>query len=383
MVDEKEFNIPIVSDKIHFWMIRSKGGIFYTDFILNRYVAVGWNYINKDTDLKNEKLKEILPEKQKFVNPRSATRAINKSKMFINDINVNDIVLLPNKGMSKITIALLGEYYEDNSKTIDDENIFMNNIETGKVYEEIPKCPYIKRRKIYVLRTVEANEINYHLYNTLRNYNGIDDIDEYAEEILGLIYDIYLYNGKVHIPLEVKQENDIDLFGMSALFYGTTQYFAPYNAKLTTKVNVCSKGQIDIVIQNGLELLNTFGPYIYNGFMLMLTGKTIVPQLPSIIKEFVSIPYEMNKQKIEIEKMKNEVELQKIEIEERRMSLKKKNDNNQGLTDSDDNKIIEISSIIAKSNDALDINTDKLQSKAKELLRRRIEKNPEQNTTEK
>lgn len=53
MQTKEEFRLPIISDDVRFWMIRSKNGIFYPDFILNDYVAVGWNCINKDTDFQN------------------------------------------------------------------------------------------------------------------------------------------------------------------------------------------------------------------------------------------------------------------------------------------------------------------------------------------
>lgn len=322
MQTKEEFRLPIISDDVRFWMIRSKNGIFYPDFILNDYVAVGWNCINKDTDFQNDNLKNKVVEEHPFVSIRSSKRAINKSRMFIHDIKENDIVLLPNKGMSKITIALLGEYYEDRTHTAKEENIFMYQVENGSVYSDIPQCPYIKRRKIKAVRTVEANQVNYHLYNTLRNYNGIDDIDEYAEEILAMIYDIFMYKGRIHVSLEVCQEKDIDINGFSGLLYGTTKYFEPYNSQITAKINVCSSGIIDILFQNGLEMLNTYGPGIFKGFMGLLAGKTIIPQLPQITKEFISVPYEKEKQELEVRKLQNDIKLQELEIKQKKKNSK-------------------------------------------------------------
>lgn len=39
--------IPKIKENIHFWMVRTQGGAFYSEFYKNKFVAFGWNYIDK------------------------------------------------------------------------------------------------------------------------------------------------------------------------------------------------------------------------------------------------------------------------------------------------------------------------------------------------
>ena len=40
-------DIPNVLPQCRFWMIRTKGGHFYDEFLKNGYIAIGLNFINK------------------------------------------------------------------------------------------------------------------------------------------------------------------------------------------------------------------------------------------------------------------------------------------------------------------------------------------------
>lgn len=57
---------------------------------------------------------KILPEALKYAHPfvNQTTKAINKCKAFIEEMKENDIVVIPNRGLSEITIAVVGKYYE-------------------------------------------------------------------------------------------------------------------------------------------------------------------------------------------------------------------------------------------------------------------------------
>ena len=41
------FEIKEIDSETRFWMIRTKKGYFYDEFIANRFVAVAWNIITK------------------------------------------------------------------------------------------------------------------------------------------------------------------------------------------------------------------------------------------------------------------------------------------------------------------------------------------------
>lgn len=55
------YGVKIISDNIRFWMIRTKKGYFYREFVKKGYVALGWNEIHQSTDISDEeKIKEYI-----------------------------------------------------------------------------------------------------------------------------------------------------------------------------------------------------------------------------------------------------------------------------------------------------------------------------------
>lgn len=324
-------NIPIISDDVHFWMIRSKKGFFYNDFVKNRYVALGWNYIDKNTDLKSKNLPEELKRAHPFVN--QTTKAINKCRAFISEMKENDIVIIPNKGMSEITIAVVKGYYEDDTlgeDVIEKENEVTKKIENVSSSVVI-ECPYIKRRRIVPVRTISTNKINYHLYQTLRNYNGLDDIDERAELILGLLYNVFVYKDVLHISLEVNRKEDITLSSLSGLLYGTSKYFEDTveERNITTKVNVSSEGIVDIAIQQAVDYISQYGPKAIAIFLSCIVFGFVITKLdvPKFLKDIICLPSDIKAKKDENEhnRKMNEIEysIKKEELEEKRYKNKK------------------------------------------------------------
>ena len=47
--------IPDIPIETNFWLIRTKSGYFYDEFVNEKFVALGWNHITKSTsfDKKN------------------------------------------------------------------------------------------------------------------------------------------------------------------------------------------------------------------------------------------------------------------------------------------------------------------------------------------
>lgn len=42
----ENFSVPIIPPTTHFWMIRTKKGYFYNEFLSKRFVALAWNNIS-------------------------------------------------------------------------------------------------------------------------------------------------------------------------------------------------------------------------------------------------------------------------------------------------------------------------------------------------
>ncbi len=363
-------NIPIISEDIRFWMVRSKKGFFYDEFVHNGYIAVGWNCITKDTDMGSESIDAYIKESHPDV--IQYTKVKNKCDFIMNRMKQNDIIVLPNRGMREITIALVGEYYEDKSKTIEDENLFDIKIKNNPNSLVDIECPYIKRRKISVLRKVDANMINYHLYQTLRNYNGVDDIDERADLILGLLYNAFIYNDILHISLEVNQSKDIPLSHISGLLYGTSRYFdETINRKeVTAKINVSSEGTIDIAITKALETISAYGPVaIITLIAIIVLGYMATKiDIPKLIKDLICIPTGIRQEKIKEKLAEVELEMKKEELKEKQL----KNRENESPVNVD----AFVVQLLSETGEPLQINIDKLSKESINALSY-IEKNNE------
>lgn len=63
------YELPYINGDINFWMIRTKKGYFFNEYIENNYVALGWNIIDLNMEInsmKNEQI-EILKENIKNI----------------------------------------------------------------------------------------------------------------------------------------------------------------------------------------------------------------------------------------------------------------------------------------------------------------------------
>lgn len=333
------FTVPKIKKDVHFWMIRTQGGHFYEEFISDSYVAFGWNLIDWSSDLKSEELRKDIKLQYDV---QQAGRVINKCDMFINDMQEDDLVLIPNRGMEELAIALVGEYYEINSKTVEDELGMLWKLKNRDNLLNDLKCPYKKRRKITILKTVKGNLINYHLYKTLRNYHSIDDIDEHAVYILSMLFDTFVFDNNLHITLNVGQTKDIELYDLSGVLYGSSRYFSHYieKSKITAKVNVCSVGQIFITLKEALELINTYGPTFVGAFLSLFGGAYGIIKLkdaPQFLKEIVTVRESYKQEKIQTQLKTQDLrektlknDLIQIEIEEKRREIAERLRNQSG-----------------------------------------------------
>ncbi|MBU9724503.1 hypothetical protein [Diplocloster modestus] len=322
-------NIPVISPNIHYWMIRSKKGFFYHEYIKDEFVALGYNTIDKNTNL-NVKFNPTLPDQIKKDHPhiKQTTKVINKCNYFINDIQINDLIIIPNSGTEEITIALAGDYFEDDTATIEKENEISYRIEKEPAAMINVKCPYKKRRHIIPLRSIKTKKINYHLYQTLRNYNGIDDVDEHAVLILSLIFDIFIYQGDLHISLFVNQSNDIGLTDLSGFLYGSGKYFSHFfdSSKVTTKVNVSSEGPILFTIKNIIDFFVDHGQTVFNAFLILITSQKLINNindLPEFLKRIFTLKSTVAQEKINTELKKEELRTKRLENEKLELELKK------------------------------------------------------------
>lgn len=318
------YKIPEIPEDTRFWMIRTKKGYFYNEFIGKKFVALAWNNITEDTDF-SEQSRDSLKDSVVLEYPeiKRPSTVINKCTSFINDVKPKDILVIPSAKSAFVTFAFAGEYFEDESKTVEIEKTIIYRIDHKDVVINEVSCPYRKRRHIIPIRTVRSEEINYSLYRAISNYHGISNLDNYSRYILSMIYNAYAYQNNVNIIFNVRKHGAIGPRLLSGILYGTTNYLCDIGIgepKISTQVNISSPGPIDfsiIDIYNWLKLnyLPLLGILAIAGGGSFLTFK--FPGVPQVIKDIFTIPDEIKKKKLETEKVELEVIEKKIEIIER------------------------------------------------------------------
>lgn len=218
------FKVHEIQENTRFWMVRTQGGFFYNEFTQDGFIAIGWNIIDKQTSFNSTNV-EFLKERitNIYGNKRPAD-GINKSKRFIVEMKEGDYVLIPSQGSTEIAICKVGEYYEEEI----DYKTELTNIRKIKSKESIigeVKCPYKKRRRVEVLLKVYNRRMGYKLLRAISSYHGICDMSEYAVDILNCLYDCYIYNEDMYIPINISKNKPITAKELSSLMYAVTSLF--------------------------------------------------------------------------------------------------------------------------------------------------------------
>ena len=306
------------------WMVRTKKGYFYHEFISNNYVALAWNTLTAQTsfsDATSETLGQSITDDYPEI--KRATLVINKCKSFIFDIKPGDILVIPSASSKYVTFAYAGEYYEDQEKTYELEIEVISKIENKDVLIDQISCPYKKRRKIIPIRTILGEELNFHLFKTISSYHGITNLDSSAELILDHLYNCYSYNNTTRLVFHVGKPGQITSKEFSGLLYSINSILcAPEidEMAISTQATVHSIGDIVFSIK---EIYKWFTSN-YLIFIALATilggGKFLTVELPGIariIKDFQSIKDEKRKNDAEITKLELENLQKALEIEQR------------------------------------------------------------------
>lgn len=328
-----------ISDKTRFWMVRTKKGYFYNEFVTKGYIALGWNIITSSLNITDSTRDDLKDELNKIYGDSRPGVAINKCVNFIREMKNGDIVLIPSVGSNKITFARVGDYYEVPNLDYNDELIVNEQINNYKTFQGINiACPYLKRRYIDVIKTVKASRINMHLMKTIGNYNSISCLDEYAKIILDEIYSAYSYKGISSLQVTINSKKDLNAVAVTKLLANVTELMSyVFDANdLVVSINLNSPGKISISKKdnqdgesedkdkNGL-LRNLFNKgketksiCIIFGILVILTGGEFkdlkLNGIPQIIRDIktVQVDVEVKKQElkgIELQNLEKEIEI--------------------------------------------------------------------------
>ena len=109
----EELRIPVIPVERKYWLVRTKSGIFFNDFYLNDYIAIGWDELN-DISLMTEEKREIFIEELQENIRQIPDNILYQDLLDEDEIIVNDIfeVLLQKE---KITREDLLKIYENHN----------------------------------------------------------------------------------------------------------------------------------------------------------------------------------------------------------------------------------------------------------------------------
>lgn len=314
------FQIPIIPKSTRFWMIRTQRGYFYNEFLAKKFVALAWNNIDYTTNLSDAN-KEYLKDEIVMLFPEinRPSTVVNKCNTFINEVKEGDIFVIPSKGSKYITFATAGEYYEDSTKTVDLENTVISRIKNNDVDINDVSCPYKKRRKIKLLRTIRSEEVNISLFRAISNYHGISNFDQYAYQILNELYNCYSYQEYTVLVYNIRKTTPIKPRELSRLIYGNTECLCTIISEdnLSTQMALHSPGDAIFMLKEAYEFAKDnwaaiFGLLIFLGGGSVLTFK--VPGIVDIIKNIVSAPEDLRTKKLDNDSKELEVLSKRIEL---------------------------------------------------------------------
>lgn len=330
------FEIPKINDDINFWMIRTKQGFFYDEFVKDSFIALAWNIIDNRTDFTNT---DILSKTIKSYYPevKRPKTVINKCMHFILDVKEGDIILIPSKGTSYISIAIAGPYYEDTTKNYDTEKESISEIENGVSKINQIKCPYKKRRHISIIKTLPSALINYHLYRSLTSYHGICNLKEYATAILNHAYPCYFYNDDLHLTFNIRTTDAINIFDLSSFLNSTSQLFFNHlhvpSENIKATINLNSPGDISLWIIDAYHIIQSNAiPLLI--MLMILTGGSIstssfdieTPSILKTIKDILTIKTDIEIKKEELKAAKNENKSKELDNTLKKIAIKKQLD---------------------------------------------------------
>lgn len=349
------FKVIKIDDKTNFWMIRTKRGVFFDEYVRDGFIAIGWNNIKSEhlSEVLNSDRKKVLKEEiQKQYLEKTPGASLNKCIRFFSEVKEGDIAMIV--GKNKTVFATIGEYYEENdpSFTVDLEKDLHRKIDNNLLGGENPKCPYIKRRKISAIKEITLNDkINPYLFKAMAvNRHSLSDLHDYAEIILSNCYDMFVYGDKLTITFRVNQEEDINALTMANFVINITKLFDNSNPEsIYIKTTLHSPGDIILQIKDWVIDNPMFLPVLYASIFGAEIGEVKLNSIVSLYLKFRNRKHDAQLKAEELRKIKAEADLAEEQVIAQRL------DNLITLGHLSDKELYDCSNEISRTAEALNI----------------------------
>lgn len=313
-------NIRLVKDDVKFWMVRTKQGYFFEEFIRNGYIAIGWNNINESrlrSTISKQQEQYLKEELRRIYDENRPGTALNKCRRFYKDIKPGDIVVIV--GSKRVAIVEAGEYYEENENvyTTELEKSIHYDIEHSNTKGVFVKCPYLKRRKIEILKLLGEDDIvNPYLSVALSvNRHSLSDLSEHAELILSNCYEVFVYKNKLNLTVRVEQDKDINAMALSGFIYYSAKYLGNNGCgEVTVKTALHSPGDIILQIKDYIPDWSTLDVIsAYFGVFGCKIGNVEFNSLLQIGKDIINRAHTKKLQELEVKAKEADIKLKDAE----------------------------------------------------------------------
>lgn len=312
---EQLLSIPSISKDTNFWMVRAKRGFFFDEFIRNEYIAIGWNSITKAmiseslTRSQSDKLKASI--KSTYGESKPGT-ALNKCIRFCYELKTGDIAVIVDN--NRIAFAYIGDYYEETSLnlTVELEKEIHSQIDKANPNTDFFNCPYIKRRKIAIIKVLAADDtISPYLQGAIaRNWHSLSDLNEYAELVLSGCFDTFVFRDRLTITFRVRRKEEINVLDLANFVLCAAKLLSDDKPE-TVQVKTTLHSPGDVILQawnffqeNAVPLLTCYLA-VFGG----KAGNYEFNSLVGVIKGFINRKYDAQKQDLELRKMAAEADL--------------------------------------------------------------------------
>ena len=308
-------DIPSIGNDTNFWMVRAKRGFFFDEFIRNKFIAIGWNSVTKAmisqnlTRSQSDRLKASI--KATYDESKPGT-SLNKCIRFCYELKAGDIAVIVDN--NRVAFAYIGEYYEEQSPalTVELEKEVHQQIEKANPNTDAFTCPYIKRRKITLIKVLTADDtISPYLQSAIaRNWHSLSDLNEYSDLVLSGCFDTYVFRDKLTVTFRVRTKDEINVLDLSNFVLCAAKLLSEdHPEKVHVKTTLHSPGDIILQIGDFFQQNPLLLPICYMAIFGGKIGNYEFNSLLGVIKGIVNHKYEKDKRNIELRKLSAEADL--------------------------------------------------------------------------
>jgi len=257
-----------------YWLVRTFGGKYYSHFIQNGYIAIGWNELSdleliKQAD-RDSKIKNALYEtaKKLLKNEKDQPgRIVNPIMRFVNEMNIGDIVVIPSENSKTIQFGVI----KSDVKIVSD----VINLDEGL-------DPLYKQRMVEWIAWREKDDVDLNIFKMLSSHYAISSADEYSESIDRTMYKLFTKDEKAFLIIDVNKEEELSGYEICILITKLLETVDVYNTitessldknSVNMKVNLQSPGFIQLF--GDIDTITA----IYAVYILFIGGKITIKDI--------------------------------------------------------------------------------------------------------